>query len=130
MGEIYKAVCPKCKYETELYLGGGFLSINLRRSASILPEGEQAALLKMIDEGRISEFNIESKITECTECSKVDSQMIIDVIENDGTRHRFNGKCNTCQNDIIVHEDGADGEYMCPECRQEILELEVTGVWD
>ncbi|MCM1440559.1 MAG: hypothetical protein NC131_15380 [Roseburia sp.] len=106
------------------------MSINLRRSASILSEEEQTALLKLIDDDRVQEFNIESKVTECKECQMVGSQIIIDVIEHDKTKHRFNGKCNACKNDIIVYETGAQGEYTCSKCGQGTLKMEASGVWD
>lgn len=49
MGELYRASCPACGYDTTLYLGAGFLSINLKRSASVLTEEERAVLLRMTD---------------------------------------------------------------------------------
>jgi len=130
MGKMYKASCPDCGYETTLYLGAGLLSINLKRSALILPEEERVVLLRMTNDNGIKEFSIENKVTECPECQKIDSQMIIDITKQNGTTHRFGTLCNTCKKGAIVHEDGADGTYLCPKCRQHILELEETGVWD
>lgn len=130
MGEMYKIACPRCGYETTLYLGAGFMSVNLRRSASILPEREQAVLLKMIDESEVKKFNICNRVTECPECRIIDSHTIIDIIANDGTERRFGTKCNICKSDTIVYEDGEDKEYICPKCGQGILKPERTGVWD
>lgn len=130
MGERYRASCPVCGYDTTLYLGAGFLSINLKRSASVLTEEERAVLLRMIDDNEVKEYSIINKVTECTACQEMDSQTIIDIIRYDGTKCRFGRLCNTCKKEVIVYEDGADGKYMCPKCRQHILELEETGVWD
>ncbi len=130
MGELYRASCPACGYDTTLYLGAGFLSINLKRSASVLTEEERAVLLRMTDENEIKEYSIENKVTECTTCQKIDSQTIIDITRHDGTKCRFGKVCNTCKKEVTIYEDGADGFYMCPKCRQHILELEETGVWD
>lgn len=130
MGEMYKAVCPKCGYKTKLCLGFGFVSINLERSASFLREDEQAAVMKIAAEGMISEFNIENKVTECAECRIIGSQMIIDIMENDKTKHRFGNLCSKCGKELTVREEGENGEYTCPKCGQGVLEMEMTGVWD
>lgn len=130
MGEMYKASCPGCGFETTLYLGAGLLSINLRRCASILPEEERTVLLRMADNNEINEFSVDNKVIECPGCGKFDSQMIIDVTKQDGTTYRFGKLCHTCNKQVIIHEDGAGKMYKCPNCGRHILELEETGMWD
>lgn len=130
MGEIYKASCPSCGYETTLHLGGGLLSINLGRCAAILPEEERNVLLRLKEDGEVREFLVEHKVTKCRKCEKIGSQMIIDITKRNGEKRRFGRLCDTCKEEAAVYEEGADGTYMCPKCGRHILELENTGVWD
>lgn len=130
MGIIYKASCPKCGYETKFFLGGGMLSINLMRSASVLSEKEQEQIAVLSESGRIKDFLVENRMTECKECKTMESRTIIDVTEKNGELHRFGSLCGRCNTALTVYEQGADGEYMCPKCHQGLLMFSEEGLWD
>lgn len=130
MGIIYKASCPECGYETKFFLGGGMLSINLKRSASVLPEDEQEQIAALSDNDRIKDFLVENKMTECKGCKTMESRTIIDVTEINGKVHRFGDLCSRCNKSLIVYEQGAEGEYICPKCYQGVLVFSEEGLWD
>lgn len=130
MGTIYRASCPDCGYESEFYLGGGLLSINLKRSASVLPEEEKNILFTLINEDRIKDFNVENRITWCRECKKMESRTVIDVTEKNGTLQRFGGLCGVCRNKLTVYEGGAEEHIVCPQCGHGDLEFLEEGLWD
>ncbi len=130
MGIIYKASCPECGYETKFFLGGGMLSINLKRSATVLPEEEQKLIAALSDHDRIKDFLVESRMTECKRCETIESRTVIDVTEINGAIHRFGDICRICNNRLTVNEQGAEGEYMCPECHHETLLFSEEGLWD
>lgn len=130
MGIIYKAYCPECEYETRIYLGGGMLSINLKRSAAVLPKKEQEQVFNLLKEDKIKEFNIEKKITQCKVCQIIKSDTIIDITEKNGNLHRFGDMCSRCKNKMIIYNEGAEGKYLCPECHKGLLMFLEEGLWD
>ncbi len=130
MGIIYKGSCPECGYETKFFLGGGMLSINLKRSAAVLPEEEQKQITNLSERDSIQEFFVENKMTECKGCKTLESRTIIDITEINGTTHRYGDICCRCRDRLTVYEQGAEGEYICPKCHQGILMFSEEGLWD
>lgn len=130
VGIIYKAYCPECKYETKIYLGGGLFSINLKKSAVVLPEKEQEQVFNLLEKGKVKDFIVEKRITECKSCQIIESHTIIDITEKNGSSYRFGDICNRCKNKMIIYNEGADGKYLCPDCHKGILMFLEEGLWD
>ena len=128
MGTVYTATCNTCNYENDFCLGFGMRSINLVSSMSVLSVEEQTEIQEMIDNKTIANFDIENKLTECSNCNELREKTIITITKQNGTTLTYGTKCTQCTNAIHIHEN--INQVSCPCCKQSTLTFMTTGHWD
>ena len=128
MGTVYTATCHTCNYKNDFCLGFGLRSINLVSSMSVLSVEEQTEIQKMIDSKTIANFDIENKLTECSNCNELREKTIITITKQNGSHLVFGNKCTDCKEELHIHDNIDD--VSCPCCKDSSLTFEETGRWD
>ncbi len=130
MGRVYEGRCPECGYHQELFLGGGMMSVNLEISSGVLPAHEQEMIRGMRDRKEIAGFHVENYLAECSSCQEITGKTLIEVTDQQETRHIFGEYCSSCGKKLEIYRENEKAAVTCPRCRQGILTLEECGLWD
>lgn len=129
MGNIYKATCPECGYDTQLHLGGGLNSIDPSFLLRCADEKDRTEIIKLQEYG-IKHIIGENRLLSCCDCSKgeLSESLIIDLIDKDGILHTFGRDCPKCGRVREILD--ISQAVVCPRCGKGALRFDVYGRWD
>lgn len=124
MGSILKALCSKCGYQTELFIGGGLADCERETAIAAVHNDKEAAAVKESEW-----FQIKRSAAFCVRCKKlvVATDVTYQQTENGQEMHVWGG-CPDCSGLITLIPQDAR-EVPCPKCG-ESLTLDLVGRWD
>jgi DNA-directed RNA polymerase subunit RPC12/RpoP len=124
VGDIYKLSC-ECGYETQLNIGGGLLSSNIRTVNKIFSEEQLKEFNKYYINGEVTSFFVKNEVCLCNNCKEIMSIPVLKFQLSNNKKFQIANICSNCSNNIQISKD----TLKCPKCSKVLLKQKI-GLWD
>ena len=131
MGNGFTLFCPECGYEIEAILGIGFAYHSLENVIDQVDRRRRARVLDILKKHHVIGTHYEHRFYRCDECGGLSNRFYVRIRYDDDRLYETVFKCGKCGIALseVTTEEALRGTE-CPECKNGILEVRSSVMWD